>query len=200
VERNRVYVHVDGEFSYDRWLEGLRAGRTFVTNGPLLRVLAAGELPGHVFTTQNQVDIKLSGVLESRDQIEELEIIRDGRVERRVPAAELAKTGSLGKLTFSSSGWFLVRAIADHPTTFRFASTGPWYVEIGNVKRRVSRASARFFLNWTDERMTRVKIDDRVKRESPPMGPSVRPTTRPGPWPPWGSTCISNSCLQQSRS
>ena len=29
-----------------------------------------------------------------------VEIIRDGRVERRVPAAELAKTGSLGKLPF----------------------------------------------------------------------------------------------------
>jgi hypothetical protein len=86
VEKNRVYAHVDGEFSCDRWLEGLRAGRTFVTNGPLLRVLTGGQLPGHVFTAQNQVDVELAGVLEGRDRIEVLEIIRDGRVERRVPA------------------------------------------------------------------------------------------------------------------
>jgi hypothetical protein len=165
VEQNRVYVHVDGEFSYDRWFKGLRAVRSFVTNGPLLRLLAGGQLPGHVFTARNQVDVELAGVLEGRDRIEELEIIRDGRVERRVPAAELAKTGSLGKLTFSSSGWFLVRAIADHPQTFRFASTGPWYVEIGKVKRRVSRASAEFFLGRTDERIMRAKVDNRVKRE-----------------------------------
>jgi hypothetical protein len=35
----------------------------------------------------------------------------------------------------------------------------------GKVKSRVSRASALLFLDWTNERMTRVKIDDRVKRE-----------------------------------
>jgi hypothetical protein len=162
---NRAYVHIDGEFNYDRWFEGLLAGRTFVTNGPLLRVLAGGLPPGHVFTAQDKVDVELAGVLEGRDRIEAVEIIRDGRVERRVPAAELANTGSLGKLSFSSSGWFLVRAIADHPQTFRFASTAPWYVEVGTVKRRVSRASAQFFLDWTDERIKRVKVDEPLKRE-----------------------------------
>jgi hypothetical protein len=162
---NRVYVNIAGEFNYDRWFQGLRAGRTFVTNGPLLRVLASGQPPGHVFMAQDQVDVELAGVLEGRDRIEALEIICNGRVERRVPAAELARTGSLGKLTFSSSGWFLVRAIADHPRTFRFASTAPWYVEVGTVKRRVSRASTRFFLDWTEERIKRVRLDERLKRE-----------------------------------
>ncbi len=162
---NRVYVRVDGEFNYERWFQGLRAGRSFVTNGPLLRVLAGGLSPGNVFTGADQVDVELNGVLEGRDRVDAVEIIRDGRVERRVPVAELAKTGSLGKLTFSSSGWFLVRAIADRPETFRFASTAPWYVEVGTVKRRVSRASAQFFLDWTDERIKRVKVDEPVKRE-----------------------------------
>jgi hypothetical protein len=162
---NRVYVHIDGELSYERWFEGLRAGRTFVTNGPLLRVRAGGLLPGHVFTALDQVDVELTGVLQGRDRVEAVEIIRDGRVERRVPVAELGRTGSLGKLTFGSSGWFLVRAIADDPRTFRFASTGPWYVEVGKTKRRVSRASAQFFLDWTDERIKRVKVADNVQRE-----------------------------------
>jgi len=162
---NRVYVHLDGELSYERWFEGLRAGRTFVTNGPLLRVRAAGTDPGHVFTAPDQVEIELAGVLEGRDRVEAIEIIRDGKVERGVPVAEFARTGSLGKLTFTSSGWFLVRAIADNPQTFRFASTAPWYVEIGKTKRRVSRASARFFLDWTDERIVRVKVGDNAQRE-----------------------------------
>jgi hypothetical protein len=162
---NRAYVKLDGEFNFNRWFQGLRAGQTFVTNGPLLRVQAAGMPPGHVFTAQSQVDVDLTGVLEGRDRVEVVEIIRDGHVERRVPAADLKRTGSLGKLTFSSSGWFLVRAIADNDQTFRFASTAPWYVEVGNVKRRVSRASAQFFLDWTDERIKRVKVDERAGRE-----------------------------------
>jgi len=34
----RVYVKVDGEFSYEKWLGGLVAGRSFVTTGPMLEV------------------------------------------------------------------------------------------------------------------------------------------------------------------
>ena len=37
---NRVYVHLDGDFSYDAWWRGLAAGRSFVTNGPALLVEA----------------------------------------------------------------------------------------------------------------------------------------------------------------
>jgi hypothetical protein len=162
---NRAYVHLDGEPTYERWFEGLRAGRTFVTNGPLLRVRAAGHFPGHVFAAQDKLEVNLDGVLEGRDQVEAIEIIRDGRVVRRVPAAEFARSGSLGMLTFTSSGWFLVRAIALNPQTFRFASTAPWYVEVGKSIRRVSRGSAQFFLDWTDERIKRVRVAAEPQRE-----------------------------------
>ena len=49
--------------------------------------------------------------------------------------------------------------------TFRFASTAPYYVEIGPAKRRISRRSAQFFLDWVDERAKRVplKLDDPEK-------------------------------------
>jgi len=46
---NRVYVQVDGELTYEKWWDGLCAGRSFVTNGPLLLVRADGELPGMYF-------------------------------------------------------------------------------------------------------------------------------------------------------
>jgi hypothetical protein len=78
---------------------------------------------------------------------------------------EFEKTGSLGTLSFDSSGWFLVRAIGDHPRTFRFASTAPWYVEVGETPRRISRSSARFFVDWMDDRTRNLKLDDPAKRE-----------------------------------
>jgi hypothetical protein len=59
---------------------------------------------------------------------------------------------------FTSSGWFLARAVGDNPQTFRFASTGPYYVEVGPSKRRISRASAQFFLDWTRERAKRIQL------------------------------------------
>ena len=42
---SRVYVKIDGAFTYERWLEGLRAGRSFVTNGPALFLTVNGPGP-----------------------------------------------------------------------------------------------------------------------------------------------------------
>ena len=50
--------------------------------------------------------------------------------------------------------------MADVPGTFRFASTGPFYVEVGSSPRRVSKASAQFFLDWVRERMGQIKLAD----------------------------------------
>jgi hypothetical protein len=158
---NRVYVYAGKELDYDAWWAGLRAGRCFVTNGPLLRVEANGQLPGHVFKAAagKIVDIELKGRITSRDPIRFIEVVQNGKVEKRVPYEEAARTGALGKLSFTASGWFLVRAIADNDQTFRFASTGASYVEIGD-QPRISKAAARFFLDWTKERRQRVKLDN----------------------------------------
>ncbi|HXX94730.1 MAG TPA: CehA/McbA family metallohydrolase [Planctomycetota bacterium] len=150
---NRAYVHLEGEPSYEKWMEGLRAGRSFVTNGPLLRVKANGQLPGHVFTGEKQVTVELAAQLDGREPVESFEIIRDGRLERSVAVKD-----PLGRLEFTTSGWFLVRSIAPHPKTFRFASTAPFYVEVGPAKHRISRASAKFFVDWIDERITRIPL------------------------------------------
>jgi hypothetical protein len=85
-------------------------------------------------------------------------------VERKIPYDEWLKTGSLGTVSFKETGWFLVRVIADNPKTFRFGSTAPYYVQVGNVPNRISRKSAQFFLDWVNERMNRVKLEDPVQR------------------------------------
>jgi hypothetical protein len=164
---DRVYVHVGPDLTYAKWWEGLRAGRSFVTNGPLLRVQADGHLPGHVFTIPagKQVSLEVKATLSSRDPVRFLEIVKNGEVVRRVPFEDWSKTGTLGTVRFEESGWFLVRVIADNPKTFRFASTAPYYVEVGEAKRRVSKASAEFFLDWVRERAKQVKVDDGGQRE-----------------------------------
>jgi hypothetical protein len=164
---NRLYAHVEKTFSYAKWWEALRAGRVFVTNGPLLRVRADGRLPGHVFAGPEgkAIDLEIQAALTTRDAVRFLEIIQNGRVERRVPYEECVKSGTLGRVRFQESGWFLVRTIADNPKTFRFASTAPFYVEIGEAKRRISKTSVRFFLDWVQERVKRIKLEDPAQRQ-----------------------------------
>lgn len=164
---DRAYVHLDGELTYEKWWDGLRAGRVFVSNGPLLRCRANGQLPGHVFKSPagQELEINLEAALDSRDPVSSIEIIQNGQVLRTVSHSEWKRTGSLGKITFEASGWFLIRAIADVPATFRFASTGPFHVEAVPTGRRISRTSARFFLDWVRERIQQVNLDEPHQQE-----------------------------------
>jgi hypothetical protein len=164
---DRVYVQLDGELSYEKWWDGLKAGRVFVSNGPLLRCRANGQWPGHIFKAPagQGIELKLEAALDSRDPIGTIEIIQNGRVIRTISSSEWKRTASLGAVHFNESGWFLVRAMAAVPETFRFGSTGPFYVEIGTTPRRVSKASAQFFLDWVRERANQIKLNDPRQQE-----------------------------------
>jgi hypothetical protein len=163
---NRVYVHCGEEFSYERWWEGLRAGNVVVTNGPMMRPRVNGQLPGHVFTACAGDTVQLGITLELavREKVEYLQVIRDGRVAQEVRLDEFAKQGGrFPEVTFEESGWMLIRAVTNNQKTYRFASTGPYYVEIGN-QPRISKASAQFFLDWVHERARRVQLEDPDER------------------------------------
>jgi len=156
---NRVYVQVDGEMSWDKWWAGLQAGRCFVTNGPLLQVKANDNWPGHVFIapTGKTVVVDLKMDIASRDRICSIDIISNGQVVRTLSPAEWKKNDGSGQLEFRESGWFLVRTLTDVTHTYRFAMTGPFYVEIGEQKNRISETSAELFLNWLRDAKTNAK-------------------------------------------
>ena len=158
---NRVYVHVDGQLTYEKWWESFRAGRVVVTNGPLLRPAVQGELPGHVFHAEQgaELEFEVGLTLSTREPISYVELIKNGQIEHSIRFDRYAETGRLPKLAFSQSGWFLVRAVTDLGNTYRFAMTGPYYVEIG-YQPRISRRSAQFLLDWTYERARQIKLDD----------------------------------------
>ena len=163
---NRVYVYCGEEFSYDAWWKGLREGKVIVTNGPLLRPFCEGHPPGHVFkgTNDQALELEITANLATQDPIEYLEVVRDGKVVHEVRLSDLAKNrGQLPKLKFEQSGWFLVRAVTSNPDTYRFTSSGPWYVEFDG-QRRVSKKSAQFFLDWVYDRARSLKEKDEAKR------------------------------------
>jgi len=158
---NRLYVHLDGEFSYEKWMAGLRAGRVVVTNGPLIRPLVEDHPPGHVFPLRRgeELDLEIALTLSTRDKIEYLEVVKNGVVEHVVRLSDWkAQGGRLPGLHFDESGWFLVRAVAAVPTTYRFATTAPYYVELAGAPR-ISKKSVQFFLDWIDARVAQLSRD-----------------------------------------
>jgi hypothetical protein len=161
---SRVYVWVDKEnFSYEAWWKGLRLGRSVVTNGPLIRPFANGRQPGHVFQAPEGEELTFEVGLNvtNREAISYFELVKDGRVVQSLRYDEwTAKNGLFAPVEFDASGWFLVRAVTDNEETFRFATSAPWYVEIGDKPNRISKDSARFFLDWLDERRQAIEGSD----------------------------------------
>lgn len=135
----RVYVHLPEGFTYERWLEGLQAGRSFVTTGPMLSATANGELPGATLRldADNPSELTVSGKVRSEHPLAFLEIVSNGRVittlmpkNGRTPEGA-HETAFTAKVPCETSGWLCVRCFEDRPDgRVRFAHTAPWWLEI----------------------------------------------------------------------
>jgi len=157
---NRVYVRLDDQqLTRDAWFRGLASGRCFVTNGPLLQVRANGSDPGDVLKLRagQPLQVTLRIALTSSDPVRAVEVIHNGRRIQQVACSQQVTQELSTTLTLDEPGWLLVRAIASVDSTFRFASTAPWYIQSAAGQRRISRTSAQFFLDWVDQRIERVR-------------------------------------------
>lgn len=157
---NRVYAEVDGELTYQKWWDSMKAGKVFVTNGPILLADVRGEQPGAIFTDSLGVPLTLqaSARLFTRQKISYLQVIRNGEVDSSLQLNEWAQNnGRMPEMQFEQSGWFLLRGICDNDDTFRFVSSAPFYVSIGN-KPYISKKSVQFFIDWLAERRGQIEV------------------------------------------
>jgi hypothetical protein len=150
---SRFYVHCNDGFVDDDWWDGLSNGRVFVTNGPLLRPTVEGYPPGHIFRLRGEelLELEIGLELASRESVDYLEIIRDGRVEYDGRLDKfMERGGRLPKLRFDQSGWFLLRVRTHNSDFYQRALTAPYFVEKDGAAR-INKTAVRFFLDWLDE-------------------------------------------------
>ena len=90
-----------------------------------------------------------------------IELVKNGKLIEQIAINDLRKQGKIATTSFSSSGWFLLRAICDtEPHRYVCAITAPYYVEIGGIRRKKSKRAADFFLEWLEAAQTQ----DQAKR------------------------------------
>jgi TolB protein len=153
---NRVYVRSGAPLEHRRWLAALKAGRSFVTNGPLIEMrVNRTEVGGEVRLPAggDQVDVFVR--LRSNVPVDHLELVQDGRVVAEVPLAADRRTASDSvQVRVDRSGWLLLRARGDKPAypildVFPYATTSPIYLTVGGLPPR-SAEDARYFMSWID--------------------------------------------------
>jgi len=167
---SRVYVHTRGPLSYSAWIAGLRQGRSFVTNGPLLELEVNGKGPGDVLRSRagEPLRVEVAARAESRVALRRMELIVNGAV---VAARESAGGHSLSlawKQKFDRSGWMALRVSGDADDfplgAGAQAHTAPVYFETGGEPMRADPEAAAFFTGWIDRLWDLVEMRNRFEK------------------------------------
>jgi hypothetical protein len=142
--RDRFYTHVDGPLTYDRWLNAIRRGRTFVTDGPLVTDFRVGDAQiGDDLSLPAPATLPVHGTVRfdpGRDDVTAVELVRNGEIvhvvhDRSAPGEIRMET----TLDVTGGSWIALRAFGrkvDVPATMprtSSAHTGPIYVAVGGA-------------------------------------------------------------------
>jgi hypothetical protein len=173
---DRVYVYLPEGFEYSDWFRGLKAGRSFGTNGPMLFLTVNDYKPGASLYLQERGGdvnrLRLRAEARSSRELDRLEVIWSGQVVKTIRASggsrelnaeyefDAQRTGWFAARVFEKAtpgieldaqktGW-LAHSVSEKPAqVFQFAHTSPIYVQVGNDHGLVPE-DAKFFLNWID--------------------------------------------------
>jgi Tol biopolymer transport system component len=154
---NRVYVKVpEGPLILSTWLDSLREGRSFVTNGPLVSFTLDGQGPGDTLDLPaGGSAVALTASLRSIVAVDHLEVVCGSEVAKEIPlAGERDRADFVGTLPLDEPGWCVLRAWNEGPSallldSYPYATTSPIYVTVGGREAR-SEASDRYFLRWIE--------------------------------------------------
>jgi TolB protein len=152
---DRVYTWVPAwPSTLEMWTDGLRRGRTFATNGPLINFTLKGEIVGSELKLDTpQTAVPFSARLRSIVPVDHLEIVCNGRVMKELlsdPAHDWAEVK--GTIPVKESGWCVLRAWsgkAQYPVmdNYAYATTSPIYIKVAGQKPR-SPDDAKYFAAW----------------------------------------------------
>ncbi len=77
---SRVYVPAPGRITPEQWLDQLEAGRSYITNGPLLQFDVEGHGVGEDVALESPGAVSVKGRAVGRVDFERLELVRNGEV------------------------------------------------------------------------------------------------------------------------
>ncbi|PWT81237.1 MAG: hypothetical protein C5B58_10140 [Acidobacteria bacterium] len=165
----RAYVKVSGPLTYEKWIAGLRAGKSFVTNGPMLDLTVNDKGIGEVLNLSTRgdrhVELKVRASASYQFPLERVEVLHNGKVVTTVPLVSDRLSARLEQsLRIDRSGWVALRAsgpaVPDIQGELVYAHTSPVYVVVDG-KAPGSVEDARYFLGWIDRLWNAVLDRDR---------------------------------------
>ena len=133
----RSYVKIDGPFSVDAWFDAFRAGRLYVTNGPLLEVTANGRSLGEELHLGRGARVEVvaeASLNPDLDRLNRLELVVHGEVVATASANGRDRVQLRTTVTADRSLWLAVRAFGERQEerNITVAHSAPIYVIVDN--------------------------------------------------------------------
>src|SRR5439155_20383628 len=99
------------ELTYANWIEAVRAGRTFLTNGPMLWFTVNGQDPGAIIDLPTlEQPVQIVAAVRSLVPVDTLELLLNGEVYHQVEAHGCPAFASFRLDTkLPAAGWLAVR-------------------------------------------------------------------------------------------
>jgi hypothetical protein len=138
----RVYTKVEGRLGIKSWLDGLVAGRSFISNGPLLSLNVDGKDLGTTVGISGPREVSVKASASSRVAFAKLQLIQNGKVvfeSEPQPRDGCVEARLDRKIRIDEPSWLAVRVSAQVNSEFGrplFAHTSPIYVKLSGKSVR----------------------------------------------------------------
>lgn len=151
--RERFYTRLEAKPTRESWRDAVRAGRTFVTNGPLVELRIGAARIGDEIVLDAPASLEITGSVRfdpTRDDPRQVELLRNGEpipapVERSGPGELRLRTA----YDVAESAWFALRVSGDKVGEAPLPAPMPhWAVDAGdrymNFREQSERSEAFF--------------------------------------------------------
>ena len=132
----RAYTRVAEPLGIASWLEALKQGRSFITNGPLFHFLVEGQSIGDTVSLRSPGEVGIEGRVSGRVDFGRLELIHNGRVVDGIPSQATGEHYSAELKTMfrvEEPGWLALRVSGQADSEYGlpiFGHTSAIYLEV----------------------------------------------------------------------
>lgn len=173
--RNRFYTEVRGAPTYAGWIEGVRAGRTFVTNGPLLELRVADQPMGGEARLAAPGTVRIEARVRfdpTRDDVRAIELVDGGEVVRTFTPDPAGDTPLALDHPVREATWLALRVAGvkrgENAPRASLAHSAPVWVSLQDAPPLARSARARALARMWHSRL--VELEHRLRTQADHIG------------------------------
>jgi hypothetical protein len=166
--RTYAFIPEDQPFEYDTWTQAVRAGRTFLSGGPMISFTVEGKAIGDtVQLPQGGGAVEVEATAESVLPIHTLQIVQQGRVIASTESENGSRRLHLKTtVTIDHHSWLAARCggpnytVLPHHDTWQrgvFAHTSPIYVAVGDDWALFDTSTAQYMLTLIEGSLAHIR-------------------------------------------